>query len=326
MVLIRSKLQCRMDGRTFLHEFWWFGLKQAWACLFAALFFLLLIASHALPVGGMPRYDFLFVSCILLQAALWAARVESTDEVATIAVFHLVGLCLELFKTHPAVGAWSYPEPCFFRAGTVPLYSGFMYASVASYMCRAWRLLKLELEGYPSYAWSLPLAAAIYGNFFSNRFFPDARLALFAAIAFVFRGARVYFTVTATRRSMPLVLSFALIGFFVWIAENFSTYWGAWVYPHQASAWRSVSLRIISSWVLLAIISFILVAELNRLRGHARLRAGHPSPRRDERHQPEHHVLRERFQTREPQKPLERPNRIRDDDHCESVLSLERIQ
>jgi uncharacterized membrane protein YoaT (DUF817 family) len=262
-----------MDLRQNLHEFWWFGLKQAWACLFAGLFFLLLIVSHSLPPGWLPRYDFLFVSCILLQAILWTTRVESTDEVATIAVFHVVGLCLELFKTHPDVAAWSYPEPCFFRAGTVPLYSGFMYASVASYMCRAWRLLSLELEGYPSYIWSLPLAGAIYGNFFSNHFLPDLRWPLFAAMAIIFFRARIHFTVTTVRRSMPLVLSFALIGFFVWIAENVSTYLGAWVYPHQSGAWRSVSLRIISSWMLLVIISFILVAELKQVgRSRARLK------------------------------------------------------
>jgi uncharacterized membrane protein YoaT (DUF817 family) len=262
-----------MDVRRFLHEFWWFGLKQAWACLFAGLFLLLLTISHALPAGWLPRYDFLFVSCVVLQAALWITRIEATEEVVVIAVFHLVGLCLELFKTHPAVASWSYPEPCFFRIATVPLYSGFMYASVASYMCRAWRLLKLEVEGYPSYSASLPLAGAIYGNFFSNHFFPDVRWLLFAAIAVLFRPARVRFTVTTTRRSMPLVLSFALIGFFVWIAENISTYLGAWVYPHQSGAWQSVSLWIISSWMLLVIISFILVAELKQI-GRLGLRLG----------------------------------------------------
>ena len=30
--------------------------------------------------------------------------------------------------------------------GTVPLFSGFMYAAVGSYIAQAWRILKLELE------------------------------------------------------------------------------------------------------------------------------------------------------------------------------------
>jgi hypothetical protein len=65
---------------------------------------------------------------------------------------------------------------------------------------------------------------------------------------------------------MPLVLSFALIGFFVWVAENISTYLGAWVYAEQRAGWRVVSLWIISSWVLLVIVSFILVADLKHVR------------------------------------------------------------
>lgn len=30
----------------------------------------------------------------------------------------------------------------------VPLYGGFMYAAVGSYVCRSWRLLDLSLTGY----------------------------------------------------------------------------------------------------------------------------------------------------------------------------------
>src|SRR3712207_8701203 len=52
--------------------------------------------------------------------------------------------------------SWSYPEQGFFEVFGVPLYSGFMYASVASYMCQAWRLLDLDLKNYPPYALSVP--------------------------------------------------------------------------------------------------------------------------------------------------------------------------
>ncbi len=72
---------------------------------------------------------------------------------------------------------------------------------------------------------------------------------------------------------MPLVVSFLFIGFFVWIAENLSTYLGAWTYPGQAGGWEVVSLQKISSWCLLVIVSFVIVADLK----HAR--AGHRTGR-----------------------------------------------
>jgi uncharacterized membrane protein YoaT (DUF817 family) len=160
-----------------------------------------------------------------------------------------------------------------------------MYAAVASYMCQAWRLLRLELEGYPPYWLSVPLALAVYANFFTHHFVPDVRWLLLAAVVVVFRRSRVHFTAWRQRRSMPLVLSFALIGFFIWVAENVSTYLGAWVYPEQRSAWHVVSFRIISSWFLLVIISFIIVADLKHVRRAGRERPrqpvdqGRPAPR-----------------------------------------------
>jgi uncharacterized membrane protein YoaT (DUF817 family) len=64
---------------------------------------------------------------------------------------------------------------------------------------------------------------------------------------------------------MPLALAFLLIGFFIWVAENIATYFGAWVYPHQAQQWAIVGPTKISSWMLLVIISFIIVASLKQI-------------------------------------------------------------
>jgi uncharacterized membrane protein YoaT (DUF817 family) len=251
--------------RAFLWEFFLFGLKQARACVFAASFFTLLFLSRHLPLFGLARYDFLFLAAVAVQLALLGFGLESRAEVLVLCAFHALGLALELFKTHPAVGSWSYPEPAVLKLATVPLYSGFMYAAVASYMCQAWRLLRLELVAYPSPRLSVPLAAAIYLNFFTNQFVPDVRLPLMAAVLIVFARTWVRFTVWRRQRSMPLVVSFVLIAFFVWIAENISTFLGAWVYPGQRSAWRVVSLGILSSWSLLVIVSFLLVAGLKHL-------------------------------------------------------------
>ena len=62
---------------------------------------------------------------------------------------------------------------------------------------------------------------------------------------------------------MPVPLTFALIAFFIWIAENISTYLGAWQYPDQAHAWHIVSGGKITSWFLLVIISFIIMIDLS---------------------------------------------------------------
>ena len=97
----------------------------------------------------------------------------------------------------------------------------------------------------------------------------DVRWLLMLAVLGVFWRTRVRFIVTDKQRAMPLVLAFALIGFFIWIAENISTYLGAWAYPHQHSAWQLVSFRIISSWFLLVIVSFIIVADLKHVRKSA---------------------------------------------------------
>ena len=230
-----------------------------------------------MEVPGLARPDVLFLAAVALQILLVAARIETTDEVKVIALFHLVGLALELFKTSPAIRSWSYPEPGFFRIAGVPLYSGFMYAAVGSYMCQAWRLLDLELTGYPPHRLSLPLAAAIYLNFFTHHWLPDVRWILAALVLVVFGRTWVHFRVTVPRRRMPLALSFLLIGFFVWVAENLATYFGAWVYPDQDRGWRLVGLGKISSWALLVILSFILVADLKHLKARRALRAGDPA-------------------------------------------------
>jgi uncharacterized membrane protein YoaT (DUF817 family) len=61
---------------------------------------------------------------------------------------------------------------------------------------------------------------------------------------------------------MPLVAGFVGIAGFVWIAENIGTFYGAWLYPSQIHAWSVVSLHKITSWFLMVIISFIIVAYL----------------------------------------------------------------
>jgi uncharacterized membrane protein YoaT (DUF817 family) len=241
-----------------------FGCKELAACAFAGSFLLTLALSRHMTPPGIWRYDLLFLAALAIQALLIACRLETWREVAVLSAFHALGMGLELFKTAPGVASWSYPEPAVFKLGTVPLYSGFMYAAVASYMMQAWRLLHLRVTRFPPLPLAILLSALIYGNFFANHFIPDLRWPLAAVVLLAFRQTEVHFTVIKHERHMPLVLSFALIGFFIWVAENIATYFGGWVYPNQLRDWAIVGPSKISSWMLLVIISFIIVAVLKR--------------------------------------------------------------
>jgi uncharacterized membrane protein YoaT (DUF817 family) len=82
----------------------------------------------------------------------------------------------------------------------------------------------------------------------------------------LFWRTKVYFTPHKTEYWMLLTFSFGLIGFFIWIAENISTFLGAWQYPDQADVWQLVHTSKISSWFLLFILSFIIVVNLKLLK------------------------------------------------------------
>lgn len=247
----------------YVWELFVFGIKEARASIFAGSFFVLLFLSSHIPLFGFARYDFLFVAALLLQAILYFTKIETWDEVKTIFLFHIVGFCLELFKTHPSVGSWSYPEEAFFKIATVPLFAGFMYAAVGSYIAQAWRILDLQLSDFPPYRWTVALAAIIYINFFTNHFVYDIRYILILIVFVLYWKTRVYFTTAyGVRRWMPMNLGFLLTAFFIWIAENISTFYGAWQYPDQVHVWNVVSANKITSWFLLVIISFIIVAYL----------------------------------------------------------------
>lgn len=251
-----------IESRAWREEFIWFVVKEARACIFAGSFFVVLALSTWLPLGALPRYDFILIMALLLQAALLALHIETADELKTICLFHAIGFALEVFKTQPGIGSWSYPEFAYSKLFGVPLYAGFMYAAVASYMMQAWRLFDLGLTHYPRYRHSLPLAAAIYANFFTHHYIGDLRWWLMAALIAVFWRTRVSFMPHRQRITMPLLLAFALVGFFVWIAENISTFFGAWVYPNQHQGWQTVHAGKISSWALLVVITLIVVADL----------------------------------------------------------------
>ena len=191
-----------------------------------------------------------------------AFRLETWEEAKVILLFHAVGTAMEIFKT--AVGSWIYPEPSLLRLGGVPLFTGFMYAAIGSYIARCWRLFDFRFTRHPP-LWAMGLlAAGIYVNFFAHHYVVDARLALFAITALLLGRCWVHFKVWREHRRMPLLLGFGLVALFIWLAENIGTFTAAWVYPHQRHAWELVSLGKLGAWFLLMIISYVLVALVNR--------------------------------------------------------------
>lgn len=248
----------------FIRKLWFFGYQQALSCIFPVIIFGTLALTKVVEIPGLPRYDLILIICILAQIGMLASKLETWDELKVICVFHVIGLMLELYKVH--MGSWSYPEAGYSKIGGVPLYSGFMYASVASYICQAWRRMNLRITGWPLPVLTVLISAAIYANFFTHHYVWDARWLLTALLFVVFGRTMVYFDVDGKTLRMPLVLAFLLIGFFIWIAENISTFLGAWTYPDQERTWSLVHIGKISSWFLLVVISVIIVAQLKHLK------------------------------------------------------------
>jgi uncharacterized membrane protein YoaT (DUF817 family) len=244
--------------------FFEFARQQALSCVFPFSFVAALALTRRIGIPGVPRYDLLLVIGLAIQALMLLTRMETRDELKVICVFHALGLALELFKVR--AGSWAYPEFSWTKIGGVPLYSGFMYASVASYMCQAWRRLDLRMDHWPPSIVTGGLAAALYLNFFTHHFLPDLRWALAAAVLLAFLRTRVTYRVSEVSLQMPMTLAFLLIGLFVWFAENIATRLGAWQYPHQVSGWQMVHAQKIGSWTLLAIVSLVVVAQLKRVK------------------------------------------------------------
>lgn len=243
-----------------------FGYQQAMSCLFPVLIFATIVVTKVIEIPFLHAYDFILVICLLIQVVMYRIGLETIDEVKVICVFHLIGLLLEIYKVH--MGSWTYPQEGWTRIGGVPLYSGFMYASVASYLCQAWRRLDVQLHRWPKSRYTIPLGAMIYVNFMSHHYIYDLRWVLTAVLFVLFVRTYVEFKVSRFTYRMPLILSFFLIGFFIWIAENIGTFLGAWQYPNQREVWSLVHLGKISSWFLLVIVSFIIVAQLKHVKSH----------------------------------------------------------
>jgi len=246
-----------------LSEFIMFTLKQGWAAVFGILLLGGLVATGWIwqPEWALARYDALLIYALALQALLLASGMESWREVRVILLFHLTGTAMEIFKVQ--AGSWAYPGAGLIKLYDVPLFSGFMYASVGSYMARVIRLFDMHFAPYPPFWSTVLLAAAIYGNFYAHHFLPDIRMGLFAATVLLFARTRIWFRIGERFYWMPLPLAAFLSSFFLWLAENVGTGTRTWLYNGQVSG-EWVSLAKMGSWYLLLYVSFVTVTLVFR--------------------------------------------------------------
>ena len=241
-----------------------FARAEALSCVFPVFVFAALGLTRVVHVPDVPRYDLMLLLCLGMQAVMVATRLETRDELLVICVFHLLGLTLEIVKVH--LGSWAYPDDAWTKVAGVPLYSGFMYASVASYICQAWRRLDLAVTRWPTGAVTVPLAVALYANFFTHHWIPDLRWPLLALVVVVLWRSRILYVVGDREHAMPVVVGFALVAGFIYLGENVATLLGAWQYPDQAERWHLVHPGKFSSWLLLFVVSFVVVAQLKRMK------------------------------------------------------------
>ncbi len=247
------------------------------AAVFGTLLLVAIIATRLVwsPDWALARYDFLLLYALSLQLLFLVTGIETRQEALAILAFHVTGTVMELFKTH--MGSWSYPEPALFRIAGVPLFAGFMYASVGSFILRAANGFDIRFENFPPLWAARGLALLVYLNFFGHHFGPDLRLALMA-------GTLLLFLPCIVRFPGGLGLPFPLVALgtcaALWIAETVGTLTGTWTYGGGGGMAR---LSLLGSWYLLLFVSFMLVSPaLNIARAPWKLA---PGPRVIERNQ-----------------------------------------
>ncbi|MEV7692748.1 DUF817 domain-containing protein [Microbacterium sp. NPDC089189] len=244
-----------------------FFAKQAWACVFGALLLAVIVAARLWypDEALLARNDALTVAAILIQIGMIVGGLETRRELWVIVLFHVTGTAMEIFKTD--AGSWMYDDGGLLRIAGVPLFSGFMYAAVGSYMVRVYRLFDIRFRRYPPVWATAILAAAIYANFFLHHFWWDARWVLFVGVLALWAPTILHARVWRARIRVPLLVVFAGVASVIYLAENIGTWAGAWLYPNQLDGWQLVSLSKLSSWFLLMIISVVLVTLVYPPRG-----------------------------------------------------------
>ncbi|MEO0343657.1 MAG: DUF817 family protein [Pseudomonadota bacterium] len=238
-----------------MDQIWW----QICAAWFGIAFLVAIAGSAAIwqEDWALARNDALFgvgVALVLLVFMLGVNR--GFDAVPMVFVFAL-GIGLELQKT--GIGAWAYADDGTLMLGAKPLFVGFMYASVASYVIRALRLKGLQVLHLPHWGWAALGGIVLYGAYFlALPFWGRPVLILWAGL--LYHRARVQ-SPSGSWLPVPVALGFAAL--LLWVAENVGTMSGTWTYSGQ-SAGELVSLSKIGAWFVLLTVIFSVVTYLGR--------------------------------------------------------------
>ncbi|MBF9044664.1 DUF817 family protein [Rhodobacterales bacterium HKCCE4037] len=237
--------------------------KIAYSALFGILILSAIIVTRLVWQDDWPlaRYDALVLFALTTQIVFIWRGLETWEEAKVILIFHVTGTVMEIFKL--AQGSWDYPDQGLLEIGGVPLFSGFMYASVGSFIARAIRIFRIEFAPYPPFWMTYVLALAIYVNFYTHHYTYDIRWLLFAATLILFWRTRIWFYPAATPHAIRLPVGAVLSAFLLWIAENIGTFTRTWTYETHGDT-GIVDLGKFGSWYLLLFVAFVTVTLVVR--------------------------------------------------------------
>ena len=255
----------------FALEFLYFGLKNARACLFAALLFAAVLLVPRAGVLGLPRYDVLLFISLSILAWMVLVKLETCNALKVLGLCFVAGFMLEVFKTSSKIQSWSYSDFAYTKLFGVPLFAGFMYAALGSAIIQAWRLFRVCTLRHPPYWLACVVAIFIYANFFTHHYIGDYRLYIAACAAGLYARVTVVFRPMDRDRKIPLLLFFVLFGFCAWLAESISTFFSLWRYLNPLGAWSAAHVVRWSSCSLFVVMTIAVIAKLKHIKAHAHL-------------------------------------------------------
>lgn len=240
-----------------------FFAKLLWAALFGVMILGAIIATRLIWNDDWPlaRYDALVVFAVVTQIVFIWRGLETWEEAKVILIFHITGTVMEIFKL--AQGSWDYPDQGILEIGGVPLFSGFMYASVGSFIARSIRFFHIQFAPYPPFWMTYVLAVAIYANFYTHHYTYDIRWVLFAATLVLFWRTKIWLFIRRKPIAIRLPVGAFASAWLLWIAENVGTFTQTWSYAVQGDI-GLVDISKFGSWYLLLFVAFVTVTLVVR--------------------------------------------------------------
>jgi len=264
-----ANLERRLAGRGPLALAGLILAKGAYAALFGILILSAIIFTRLIwqDDWALARYDALVIFAVVTQVVFIWRGLETWEEAKVILIFHITGTVMEIFKL--AQGSWDYPDQGILEVGGVPLFSGFMYASVGSFIARSIRIFHIRFAPYPPFWMTYVLAFAIYANFYTHHYIYDIRWGLFAATLILFWRTRIWFYPATAPHAVRLPVGAVLSAGLLWIAENIGTFTRTWTYETQGDI-GLVDFGKFGSWYLLLFVAFVTVTLVVRDTMHDR--------------------------------------------------------